>query len=71
MNAISFSRPAHLDREARMIRIEALQDISFKSRIARDKAALENADEDARDAVEGIHQRVDVARQFKGSWHHV
>jgi hypothetical protein len=40
---------------------------SFKSIIAEQRAAITEAfDTQARDAVEGIHQRVDVARHSKG-----
>lgn len=57
--ATTFSRPSHLDREMRTIRIEALQAISFASQIERDW------DEIAREAVEGSHQR-HGANRFKG-----
>ena len=58
--ATTFSRPSHLDRETRTIRIEALQAISFASQIDRDW------DEIAREAVEGNHQRSQAPRFNQG-----
>lgn len=55
----TFSRPSHLDRETRTIRIEAIKAISFASQIERDW------DEIAREAVEGFYQR-HGANRFKG-----
>lgn len=59
--ALNLSRPAHLDREARNIRINAIQSISFETKISRDW------DEICREEVEGNHQRADVRREFRGN----
>ena len=60
MTPLNLTRPAHIDRETRVIRIQALQAISFATRIERDW------DELAREAVENNHQRANVRREFRG-----
>lgn len=62
VSAWHHSAPPPWDKVARIIRIEALQSISFASQIKRDW------DEIAREAVEGHkhNERTDAARQFNG-----
>lgn len=57
-----------LDRKFHTTKIIPASPKSFKSIIAEQRAAITEAfDTQAREAVENDHQRLDVARNFKGS----
>lgn len=58
--ATTFSRPSHMDRETRTIRIAAIKAISFATQIKRDWDAI------AREAVESSNHQRHGANRLQG-----